>query len=289
MRSMTGFGSSTVEIKAGRFVIELKTVNHRFLEIRSRLPHELNAIEHLLEARVRSRLQRGYCTLHLYFEYIDHCADHLQTQRLQQHILSLRHVSQETGLSLESLMPILAGIPDLLHNTIPSDETTQDAVIQICDEAIQQVLWMRDNEGRAMQSSIAQSIDRLSALATHIESISDHHSSSLMSRYKERIHQLLSTPAHDSNENRIEIEAALLVDRLDISEEILRLKSHISQLKGQLEMTTPVGRRMEFLLQELGREANTIGGKTNLTEVTHFVVDLKSELEKIRELVQNIE
>ncbi len=289
MRSMTGFGRGTSDVAGRRIVVEIKTVNHRFLEVRSRIPHELGDMDIRMESRIRRRLSRGFCNVHLSSGAPDGTVYHINTERLSRHLTALAAAAEAAGLPRESLMPLLANVPDVFEHPLAADDATVEAALDACDQAIAQILEMRTSEGAAMAIDIAARISTIGCAAGRIESLSKGMAKAIFQKYRQRIRELLDNPDRPVDDIRVETEAAVLAEKMDITEEITRLRSHLVQMEELLHSDAPAGRSMEFLVQEMGREINTIGAKTELSEVTHLVVSMKGELEKIRELVQNVE
>lgn len=290
MQSMTGFGKGMAQLGAGRIVIELKSVNHRFLEIRSRVPRELLAAEARIEQLLRKRLSRGYLTVNVSYEGDVGGSAALNTGAVRHHLAAIEKLSIDTGLPVTSLVPMLTAAPDLYVNRPVEDESgVIEATCAAANEACSQLLAMRSQEGQAMRADL----DRLLAgIARSVDRIEEHAArvpEAVKTRLLERIASLTAQSDVAVDAGRLETEVALLADKADITEEVVRLRSHIEQMGRLWDETGPVGRKMEFLLQEMGRESNTIGAKSALSEILTLGVDIKAELEKMRELAQNVE
>lgn len=290
MRSMTGFGMGSAPLGGGRLVLEIKTVNHRFLEIRCRSPRELAAAEPLVERLVRAALNRGHCTVGLTFEASSGGIAKLDGRALAAHLAELQAVAEKTGVPLSSLVPILTTAPDIYSLPVFDDpEALARAVEAAFAPAIGRLVAMRESEGRAMAAELSSRLTELRVALRSLAELAERHASSLLSRMRLRVSALLEDSGAALETGRIESEVALLADKADISEEIARLKSHCDQMSHLLADSEPVGRRLDFLIQEMGREANTAGSKAAFAELTHVVVEFKAALEKMRELVQNVE
>ncbi|MFO8070418.1 MAG: YicC/YloC family endoribonuclease [Polyangia bacterium] len=288
--SMTGFGRGAAPFEQGRLVVELRTVNHRFLDIRARSPRELMAAEPLLEKLVRKAIDRGHCTVHLSCEGPGGGAANVDTEVLGTYLRQLIAVGEDVDLCLADLVPVLSGAPDLYRLPTSADsERIAAAVTAAFEDAAAELIAMRKAEGDAMAEQIRALVEEARGSVDRLVEMSDGFSESLFRRARERIALLLEDTGVEVDSRRLETEAALLADRADITEEITRLRSHCDQMLGLIESGGSVGRRMEFLLQEMGREVNTIGAKAALAELTHEIVAFKAELEKIRELAQNVE
>jgi uncharacterized protein (TIGR00255 family) len=290
MRSMTGFGMGSAPLGGGRLVLEIKTVNHRFLEIRCRTPRELTAAEPQIERLVRAALNRGHCTVGLMYEGSAGGVARLDGKALAAHLAELQSIAEKTGVPLSSLVPILATAPDIYSLPVFDDpEALARAVEAAFSPAIANLVAMRESEGRAMACDLAARLEELRGGLRSLEELAEKYASSLLSRMRLRVSALLEDSGAAIETGRIESEVALLADKADISEEITRLKSHCDQMSHLLDHSEPVGRRLDFLIQEMGREANTVGSKAAFAELTHVVVEFKAALEKMRELVQNVE
>ena len=292
MRSMTGFGSGKAPFGDGYVVLEIKTVNHRFLEIRSRSPRELLAGEALLEKLLRGRLHRGYCMINLWYEGSLGGSTAIDQGALTGHLAALRDVAADNALSLTDLVPVLSAAPDIFTTPRVEDETELTQSIQTAfEQAVTTLLGMREAEGAAMGNELIALAAGLGQTVKNLHEACEAWPQTAMKRLRERIETLTNDIEVDVkiDQNRIASEAALLADRADVTEEITRLESHLQQVKQAVRSNNPVGRKLEFLVQELGREANTIASKTSLPDVSTMVIEIKAELEKMREIAQNIE
>ncbi|MBN2529726.1 MAG: YicC family protein [Deltaproteobacteria bacterium] len=289
MRSMTGFGRGISSVSDGQITVEIKTVNHRFLEIRTRVPVELNSLESAIEKEIRNRLERGYCTVHVTYNASDAATVRISENTLTSYIRQLQRIADKTSVPVEALLKVLVNAPDLFET--PSASRTEDVVaatVAACQEAVKSVLVMRQSEGEHMANDVWQRLDAIEQQAGLILEKAGLLESSILVRYRARIEDLLPN-GQRPDDIRLETEAAIFAEKADINEEINRLFSHVRQMRNVFDEPGAVGRRMDFLVQEMGREANTIASKSVVSEITHLVVSIKGELEKIRELVQNIE
>lgn len=289
MRSMTGFGRGESAFENGRIVLEIRTVNHRFLEIRNRAPGELAAAEPLIEKLLRSHLNRGHCTVGLVYEGPGGA---LQVNRsaLKNHLENLLSVADDMKINLADLVPVLAAVPDLFSISPNYDQEELEKVVTIAFKgAMEKLLLMRENEGAAMSAEISERLRSLSASVTDLAAMAKEYPAQILEKTRKRIGDLIAGTNLKLDPGRVEAEAALLADRTDINEELTRLASHCDQMASLIESEDPIGRRMEFLVQEMAREANTMGAKAGFVEFTYKVVDFKADLEKIRELAQNVE
>lgn len=290
MHSMTGFGRGSATFGEGRIVIEIKAVNHRYLEVRSRAPREFLTAESVVEQLLRRHLSRGYCTVNLWYEGKGGGTTTIDQEALKNHLHSLIRIGDEMELCLADLVPVLAGSPDIYATPRIDDEAAVDASVkEAFSEAIEKLIAMRTAEGAAMATDLNTRHALICEHITELEQEADRWPPIALARIKERLKLLLEDNDIAIGNGRAEAEAAILVDRADVTEEITRLKSHCEQMTALFQTDEPVGRKIEFLIQEMGREVNTVGSKTALPEITPRVIDIKAELEKMRELAQNIE
>ena len=299
MRSMTGFGRAEATAADAHIVIEIKTVNHRFLEVRTKIPGELSSVEPLLEKCIRNHLARGYCTVHLTLEQSNAVTTRIAESNLIAHIEQLKAVAAKTNIDVAALLPLLSDAPDLFSlSAVSVSDEIRDACVITCESALDKLIQMREKEGAHMTADIQQRVDVVASLNNEVQQKAQVQEKAVYDKYHQRISELMnggprSATPHSStrrpDEIRIETEAAIFAEKADINEEINRLDSHINQMREVFKEPGSVGRRMDFLLQEMGREANTMASKSVLSDITHMVVAIKGELEKIRELIQNIE
>lgn len=274
----------------GRVVLEIKSHNHRFLEVRARAPRELLAGEVLVERLLQDRLSRGYCTVNLWYEGRLGGSTAIDKGALKSHLDSLIEVGNERELCLADLIGVLAGAPDLFVTPRVEDEDElATAITDAFEQAIESLSGMREAEGRIMAEDFAARIESLRKGVAELERLAETWPKIALERLKKRLKMLVEDKDTGLDPARLATEAAILADRSDISEELTRLASHLEQMETLADSNVPVGRKAEFLIQEMSREANTIGSKTAQPEINSIVIEIKSDLEKMRELAQNIE
>lgn len=289
MKSMTGFGVGEATTPVGRLVVEVRAVNHRFLDVRVRAPRELGDLVSYAEQLGRERLARGRIEVAIRMEATAGQAVTLDSDRARAAYQQLCKLRDELSPESEVPLSLLAAVPDLFS---PSTEKERDSMRTACkqafDAAVSALESMREGEGRALSDdlrgrlgAVRRAADAISARAPQI--VETYHK-----RLKARIARLLGTDG-PLDPGRLEQEIALLADRSDVTEELTRLASHCAQFEALFDSTEACGRRLDFLLQEMVREVNTIGSKAQDAEVAHLVVEAKSELERMREQVQNVE
>jgi uncharacterized protein (TIGR00255 family) len=291
MNSMTGFGKAETHTKAGDFTVEISSVNSRFLEVSTRLPRQFSLLEHKLRELVCNRLNRGKVTIFIGFEQPQNAFGKYQLSEnaVKAYHRQLVAVKKTLKLGGEITLSDLLALPDIVQ---PEEVTGDDDLIwsgmrKAAYKAVGNLVKMRRCEGTAMAQDMKQRLKVIAGLIKEI--IAD--SSLVVEKYRQRlssrISELVDTSAYDPG--RLEQEIAVFAEKSDISEECMRLSSHLSQYKHSLGVKEPVGKRLNFILQEMNREVNTIASKCPETKVITAVIALKEEIEKLRELVQNVE
>ncbi len=289
MRSMTGFGSGQVEIEGATLTCELRALNHRFLDVRVRLPDNLGSQSFFLEQLARERLSRGRFDIAVRLDEAS-VRSRFSAARARSVYESLLRLRDELAPGAEVPISALAAFPELLVETpLPAGAALEGALAQAFQAAITHLDAMREREGLALQHELASRLAELRACCQRVAEQSQGSAERQLGRLRERVARLLADTQASPDSTRLETELALLADRSDVTEELVRLASHFEQFIGLLSEVEPVGRRMEFLLQEMAREANTLGSKSQDVRLSHLVVDIKAQLEKLREQVQNVE
>ena len=293
--SMTGFGRASLRLASLGFDVEVRSVNHRHLDARVRVPRILSVCEADLRARIQQRIDRGKVDLIIATSDDSSVSARVDVDRGV--AVEYGRVAGELGsidgvegsLTVDTLIG-LPGVTRLAEPEFPADELL-DALLGGVDRALDALVAMRASEGKAIERDLMLRLDRVEALADSVEQRSESVCVAVRDRLRKRTEQLrLETGLID--EARLHQEIVIAADRLDVTEEIVRLRSHIEQFREIVQAAgvgVPIGRRLDFLLQEFGREANTIGSKGSDAPIAHDVVELKAELERIREQVQNIE
>jgi uncharacterized protein (TIGR00255 family) len=292
---MTGFGRAQFDVEGVHFGVEARSVNHRHLDLRLRLPRVLTACEPAARDRIRAALSRGKVDV-----TVTTPQEGIGLQRLQIDLATAREyaraaeeLARDTGLagplSLDALLT-LPGVATFGERDLPSAEL-EAGFFTAVDEVMAALDDMRVREGAALERDLRERLETVLALVDSLADRSDTVREAAADRLRRRAAQLeLESGVLD--EGRLHQEIVLAVDRMDITEEIVRLRSHVSQFREILEAAgpgSPVGRRLDFLMQEFGREANTIGSKGSDSPIAHQVVELKTEIERMREQVQNVE
>lgn len=288
--SMTGYGSSKKESSLFGVRVEVKSVNHRFCEINIRMPRQLMKIEDKLKKKINEYINRGRIEVFITIDgdTLTHKNLHIDWNLLDDYYQFINKLKSKYDF------PDTIKLKDLLTNEnlleiIEKEEENKEInhlVIEAMDEAIQLLIGMREVEGKDLLRDLTYQLNGLSQHLAKVKELSpsvvEHYQEKLQKRIKEVSNNLF-------DEARILTEVAIFVDKSDINEEITRLESHISQFKNTLFDKGPIGRKLDFMIQEMNREVNTIGSKANHSQIATFVVELKTTLEKMREQVQNIE
>jgi len=289
---MTGYGRAEVQTSAGRFTIEMRSVNHRFAEVLVRLPRDLAPLEDRVRAAVQGRVQRGRVEVTIMRE--DRISrgktvrpDHELAAAYTQ---ALRELAAGLGIPDGLTLGQVTAFPDVIR----VEESKEDldllwsALGPAVDAAAADLVRMRESEGRRLAEDLELRLDRLDEFAVLVADRSRASVGDYAARLRERIAALLGDLPVD--EGRIAAEVAIFAERSDVSEEVTRLRSHVAQFRADLRAADgAVGRRLEFVLQEMGREVNTMGAKANDLEITRAVIAMKGELESMREQIQNVE
>ena len=290
MRSMTGFGMGESPLGAGKLALEIRGVNHRFLDVRVRMPRELGELSPLVEQMTRERMSRGRYEIAVRIEGVALGSTVLDRDRARSAYRALCELRDELAPHTDVPFALLASIPDLF---VPSSDRESDAIknalYQAFESASRAIDTMRRQEGGALQDDLRKRLTHVLTLIKQIETEAPTILELHRNRLLERAERLRTATDLDIDPHRLEQEIALFADRVDISEELTRLTIHCDQFIALLGTNDAVGRRLDFLLQEMAREANTVGAKSPDAHISHRVVEMKAEIERMREQVQNIE
>jgi len=292
MKSMTGFGRGAVSEENFAVSVEIKTVNNRFLDLNLRIANELQSVEANLKRLIQSRLSRGRIDVFINYERTGDVVYELNRPLISGYLSALKEMQNEFSLSGEPDLNLIARLPNsLLTKADDASENFTEGIETAVKLALDELEKMREIEGESLknelQSRLAEIEKQLPAIETQMETVADEY----RQRLNKRIGILLekSDAQIEIDQARLAQEVAYLADKQDISEEIIRLKSHIEQFRGILNEEKEVGKRLDFLTQEFNREANTIASKTNNLIVKEAALNIKSAIEKMREQVQNVE
>lgn len=291
LRSMTGFGREHIMFEGREILVEIKSVNSRYYEFSSKLPRAYGYIDEKLKALLANKISRGKVEVSVsIFNQVGTDAEIEVNEALaRQYVDALRGVSETLSLRDDLSLTSIMRFSDIftVKKTIEDEEVIWGQVKQVASVALDKFISMRETEGARMHDDIASRLQFIEDTVTKIESQSPETTKA----YRERLFAKIKAVVEDRNidEARVLTEAAIFSEKTAVDEETVRLRSHLSQYRSLIEQDVPVGRKLDFLTQELNREVNTIGSKCQDLEITKMVVDLKSEIEKIREQIQNIE
>ena len=291
LKSMTGFGRAEGETTLGKVVVESRSVNHRYCDINIKLPKRLSFFENRVKEIIRSQISRGRVDVSLRLENLGEEKVHLSVDLdlAQQYYQVLQDLREKLRLKDEITLTLLAGAKDL----ITAKEETGDIepywqeILPILKQSLKNMDDMKRLEGESLTKDLQQRLDHIAQQLQMIKQQFPSRLKTTLNRLHEKLRSLLEGVEVDPS--RFQQEIAFLAERTDITEEIVRAESHLAQFGCFLEGKEPVGRKMDFLLQEIHREVNTVSAKANDAEISQGVVEMKSGLEKIREQVQNIE
>ena len=291
MKSMTGFGRAEQNSKLGRFTVEISSVNNRFLESSIRLPRPFASLEIPIREQIADAVSRGKLNVAVNLvEPEDGPGKALiNMAAAKAYYRQLKQLRRDLGLKEEVAVRDLLLLPEVTRpeRVEPDLETVQRLLRRVVARALKALVAMRTREGKAMAADMAKRLGRMTKVIGTIEKKSAGAVKVYAEKLSHRIDELLAAPMRDSK--RLEEEIAIFADRTDIAEECLRFRSHVSEFHTTLKKRAAVGRRLNFILQEMNREVNTIGSKCSEFDIATDVITLKEEIEKIREQVQNVE
>jgi uncharacterized protein (TIGR00255 family) len=292
MKSMTGYGRGSTVGDDFSVSVDLKTVNNRFLDVHLRLGGELSALEGVVKKRIGARLSRGRVDVTITFERTSQIAYELNRPLIAGYVDALREMQREFGIPGELDLSVLARLPGALQ---PTRDGLSDKMVSgiegALDQALSELERMREQEGETLRQEMRERVDKIEALVPVIESAAAGLVETYRNRLHKRIGELLSKESQlvELDPARVAQEVAYLADRSDVSEEMVRLRSHLSQFREALESSNETGKMLDFLLQELNREANTTLSKSTELAIKEAALGIKAEVEKLREQVQNVE
>ncbi len=290
MNSMTGFGRSEILIEQFSFTIEIKSVNHRYLDVGMKLPRKLSFLEDALRNIVKSEMRRGRLDVYINQQTSETSNKQVVIDRslCESYVEAFKNISEKLDIENDVTVSLLARLPEVV--SVEQQDIEESILQKELEEglksALSQLSQMRMIEGESLRKDLKVRIEALGSQIKKIEEISPEVSKAYRERLIKRINELTE---HDVDDNRLLTEVAIFAEKSSIDEEIVRFNSHLDQFISTMYEHEPVGRKLDFLVQELNREINTIGSKAGDIKIGSYVVDVKSELEKIREQVQNIE
>ena len=291
MRSMTGFGRAKLERNNRIYTIEIKSVNHKYNDITIKMPRSFSYLEDKMKKEISKNVARGKIDVYVSFEnYSQEGKQVIVNQELvNEYMKQFKLLAEQNNLRLDLPVTEITKLPDVLtlKETEEAEDIIENELLECLREAINNFTSMREQEGNKIKEDL---ISRIQNVEKEVENISVY-STRLVEEYvvklEQRIKELLKNNVVD--ETRLATEVVIYADKCSVEEELTRLRSHIIQFKNMLEETKPIGKKIDFLIQEINRETNTTGAKSGSLEITNTVINIKTELEDIREQVQNIE
>ena len=291
IKSMTGYGSAKGQTGGLEITVELKSVNNRYLDTSVRLPRSFLFAEDAVKSAVQAHISRGKVDVFVSIDtsLADDMTVKVNEPLLKGYIEAIRHISEEYSLANDLTALSVSRFPDVLsvEKKDLDAEAISAALCEVTERALCDFDAMRLREGEKLRDDVLSRLETIDALVSTVERESPKTVAEYRSRLEQKMAEVLGTAGID--ESRILAEAALFADHIAVDEETVRLHSHMAQLRTMINGNSPTGRKIDFLIQEFNREANTIGSKCQNSDIAHVVVDLKSEIEKIREQIQNIE
>lgn len=291
IKSMTGYGKSEQTIDSLNVTVEIKSVNHRYFEFSARVPREYGFLEEKLKKYCNSLITRGKVECYVSVEDLEEREMEVNVNETLAagYVKALKELSERFGLKDDISAVTLSRYPDVitLHKASEDEERIWNAVKTVAETAVSKFIEMRETEGSKLRGDILSRADYIIECVEFIEGRSPETVREYNEKLKQRMKELLGDAAVD--EQRLLNEAAIYADKIAVDEETVRLRSHISQLREFMNSSEAIGRKLDFLVQEINREANTIGSKEQDVDIAKKVIAIKAEVEKIREQVQNIE
>ena len=291
IRSMTGYGKASLSVEGREYQVEIKSVNHRYLDINIKMPRTLGYLEETIKKQISEKIKRGKIDVFITFENNSQEGRDIKINKelAKIYINQLKELAQEENISSNIEVIDIAKFPDILTIKIEQeDEKIKNEILQVTKDATDKIIEMKNVEGQKIAQDL---LTRIEKIENKIEEISKK-STGLIEEYvvklEKRIKEILKTEEIDKS--RLAQEVVIYADKCSVEEEITRLKSHIYQFKNLIaDNNGTIGKKLDFIIQEMNRETNTIGSKANNLDITNGVIDIKTELEDIREQTQNIE
>ncbi len=291
IKSMTGYGRSQMIINGRDILVEIRSVNHRYYEYNSRIPRAYNYIDEKLKALLKTGISRGKVDVSVTISNIEGRDTEVAVNKgvAEGYINALRSVADELCIADDLTLSNLIRLPDvfIVQKTPDNEDEVWCDVSKVAEEALERFVAMRETEGEKMRLDVLEKADFILEMVGQVEELSPQ----TVVNYREKLYKKLSEilESKDIDQQRILTEAAIFSEKIAVDEETVRLRSHISQLRELVNSNESIGRKLDFIVQEMNREVNTIGSKAQDLNITKLVVDMKAELEKIREQIQNIE
>lgn len=291
LKSMTGYGRTQKVLNGRDILVEIRSVNHRYYEYSSRVPRTYSYIDEKLKSLLKQKVSRGKIDVNVSINNIEGRDTEIAINKgvAEGYVNALRSIAEELNLEDDIKLSKLIKFPDIFNvqKTPDDEEQVWNDVAETAGEAIDKFLAMREKEGEKLRADVLEKTALILEMVGRIEEISPQTTENYRKRLYQKISELLESK--DIDNQRILTETAVFAEKIAVDEETVRLRSHISQLTELLDTGDAIGRKLDFIVQEMNREVNTIGSKAQDLNITKLVVDIKAELEKIREQIQNIE
>ena len=291
IKSMTGFGRYEYVDNGIRFNVEIKSVNHKYSDISIKLPRSLNYLEDSIKKQISSKVARGKIDVFVTFEnYSEQGKEVVINEELvKEYMEKFKLLAEKNNLSMNIPVTEITKLPDVLtlKETEEEEDTIQNELLECLEQAINNFVEMRTIEGNKIKEDLKARIDKVECDVQKISEYSTRLVQEYVVKLEERIKEILKTDVVD--QSRLAMEVVLFADKCSVEEELTRLKSHIEQFRTLINSEGTIGKKIDFLLQEMNRETNTMGSKSGSLDITNLVVNIKTELEDIREQIQNIE
>ncbi|MBR6985304.1 MAG: YicC family protein [Ruminococcus sp.] len=291
LKSMTGYGRSQMLLNGREILVEIRSVNHRYFEYSSRIPRAYNYIDEKLKALLKKGISRGKVEVAVTINNIEGKDSVIAINKgaAEGYVTALRSIADELSLEDDLSLSKLIKLPDIFNIQKAPDDEEQiwNDVSLTAQEALERFVSMRSIEGEKLRADIVGKADGIIGMVAKVEELSPKTVENYRAKLTQKLNEILESK--DIDQQRIVTEAAVFAEKIAVDEETVRLRSHIAQLKDMADSDEPVGRKLDFIVQEMNREVNTIGSKAQDLDITKIVVDMKAEIEKIREQIQNIE
>lgn len=291
LKSMTGYGRTQKILNGRDILVEIRSVNHRYYEYSSRVPRTYSYIDEKLKALLKQKVLRGKVEINVSINNIEGRDSEIAINKgvAEGYVNALRSVAEELSLNDDITLSKLIKLPDIFNvqKTPDDEEQVWSDVADVAGEALEKFIEMREKEGEKLRADVLEKTALIIEMVGKVEELSPKTTENYRNRLYQKLSEILE--GKDIDNQRIVTEAAVFAEKIAVDEETVRLRSHISQLVDLLDSGDAIGRKLDFIIQEMNREVNTIGSKAQDLNITRLVVDMKAELEKIREQIQNIE
>lgn len=296
MKSMTGYGKAEINDNGKNVTVEIKSVNHRFLEASFKMPHILNAIEDELRHKLKSKLFRGKTDIYISYRNDNDSSVRIIANKpvIDAYMRQLQELAEKYGIPFEPELETLLELPDAFQKESDENENDiKDVVFEAFDNALDKFVNARSTEGKNLEKDILSHLEEIEKHMAFIESRLPEIEQGLRTKLREKICSIMKEVTADSNtvidEDRFNIEIAYYTERACIDEELVRMASHIKAMRSEIKNGVNIGKKLDFMVQEMNREINTIGSKSADFDIASTVIAVKSQIEKIREQIQNVE